>query len=64
MYSRTGRIVTLDNAKHLSDDDPAEWLAATEEYRALEKSGETEPCGLGERSSDSAGALTTRAGAR
>ena len=56
--------MTLDNAKHLSDDDPAEWLAATEEYRALEKSGETEPCGLGERSSDSAGALTTRAGAR
>jgi hypothetical protein len=35
-YRRTGRIVTLDKVNHLSDDDLAEWQAATEEYRALE----------------------------
>jgi len=33
-FEKTGRLVSEENAKQLSDEDIAEWNAAIEEYRA------------------------------
>ena len=37
---RTGRFVTEENSQWLSEEDLAEWQAAIEEYRQLQRTGE------------------------
>lgn len=32
-YQKTGRLVTEENAQHLSEEELAEWNAAVDEYR-------------------------------
>lgn len=38
-FRKTGRIVTEENARHLSAEDLKEWQAAVEEHRALKREG-------------------------
>lgn len=36
-FEKTGRLVTAENAKHLNEDELAEWDAAVAEYRGQNK---------------------------
>lgn len=43
-FEKTGRLVTAENAKHLNEDELAEWDAAVAEYRGQNKARRRSRC--------------------